>query len=99
MLTREFFQREHIDAGKDLGVIAAETGFSRKLLARHARQVGIPLVPSPRHVLIDPVWLREQADVPSTASSTSERPNGIVRFTCSAAGAGVVGRCALGRTA
>jgi hypothetical protein len=47
LLTRDFFQREHLHAGKNLATIEAETGIHRQLLAQHARQHGIrgtPLV-------------------------------------------------------
>lgn len=62
MLTREFFQREHIHAGKNLRTLASETGFSRNLLARHARAHGIHITPPPRISNIDPDWLREQVE-------------------------------------
>jgi hypothetical protein len=72
ILTAEFFHREHIDNGKDLDTLVAETGFSRRLLRDHARQAGIKPVspyrrarikiPSARHGdRIDPDWLRHQA--------------------------------------
>jgi len=44
ILTTEFFQREHIDAGKDVETLMVETGFSRDLLYRYARQAGIKFV-------------------------------------------------------
>lgn len=43
-LTADFFQREHIDADKDLPTIAAEPGFSERDLHRYARQAGIKIV-------------------------------------------------------
>ena len=80
-LTAEFFQREHIQVGKDLDVITAETGISRKLLIHHARQSGIKLVgvhqrprrsaPARRRAHIDPGWLREHA-------GTRQRANGDI---------------------
>jgi DNA-binding transcriptional ArsR family regulator len=61
VLTREFFEREYLRAGKTLHQVAAETGFSRPLVAEHARQAGISLTPySPPTADIDPDWLREQ---------------------------------------
>jgi hypothetical protein len=61
VLTREFFEREYLQAGKGLRQLAAETGFSRPLVAQHARQAGISLAHySPPAVEIDKDWLREQ---------------------------------------
>jgi hypothetical protein len=61
VLTREFFEREYLQAGKGLRQIAAETGFNRPLVAQHARQAGISLDHySPPVADIDKDWLREQ---------------------------------------
>lgn len=81
-LTVEFFQREHIQAGKTLDTIAAETGISRKLLIHYAGQLGVNLVgayrradlrsmPVRRRARIDPDWLREHA-------GTRRRTNGDI---------------------
>jgi hypothetical protein len=61
-LTLDFFQREYLDARKDLRTLEAETGIHRKLLARHARQLGIRLTHDRRGTPIDPDWLRTQAE-------------------------------------
>jgi len=71
ILTADFFQREHLQGGKDLSTLSAETGYASPTLRRYARQAGIELVtadrreriPAPRPRLrdrIDPGWLREQ---------------------------------------
>jgi hypothetical protein len=81
-LTAEFFQREHIQAGKDLDTITAETGISRKLLIHYARQSNIKLIGAYRRASlrsvpirprsrIDPDWLREHA-------GTRRRTNGDI---------------------
>ncbi|GGM88147.1 TniQ family protein [Dactylosporangium sucinum] len=62
LLTREFFQREYLHAGKTLRQLETETGLHRKILADYATQAGIPLKnatqrePTP----IDQAWLHEQ---------------------------------------
>ncbi|GFJ93499.1 LysR family transcriptional regulator [Phytohabitans rumicis] len=72
LLTREFFQREHVAAGKNLATLATETGFSRWMLHEHARAAGVKIVTRKikervkvtralRGDRIDPQWLREQA--------------------------------------
>jgi Bacterial regulatory helix-turn-helix protein, lysR family len=61
-LTLDFFQREYLDAGKDLRTLEAETGIHRKLLARHARHLGVRLDPQRRGTPIDRDWLRTQTD-------------------------------------
>ena len=73
MLTTDFFQREHIQAGKDVETMAAETGFSRKLLIHYARQCGVTLVgayrrrtrvrnvPARRRAQIDSDWMLSAA--------------------------------------
>jgi hypothetical protein len=60
VLTRDFFQREYLTAGKTLTQMEAETGFSRAWLARYARQHSIPLTSAATPAPIDPAWLREQ---------------------------------------
>jgi Bacterial regulatory helix-turn-helix protein, lysR family len=64
ILTREFFEREYLNAGRTLSQLAAETGFSRPLIAEHARGAGISLDHySPPVADIDEDWLREQYQV------------------------------------
>jgi DNA-binding transcriptional ArsR family regulator len=60
ILTREFFEREYITAGKTLRQLAAETGFPRKFLTRCARQHGITVAGALDPAPIDAGWLREQ---------------------------------------
>lgn len=62
MLDRAFFEREHLQSRKTLPVIAAETGFSRKIVARYAQMTGIRANPPIRKTAeIDPAWLKKQA--------------------------------------
>lgn len=72
LLTRDFFQRENVDAGKDITTLIAETGFSRTILNEYAKRAGFTFVRTkageririPRARNGDPVdraWLREQA--------------------------------------
>ncbi len=60
ILTKEFFEREYLQAGKRLRQIAAETGFYRPLVAQHAHKAGISLAHSPPPADIGKDWLREQ---------------------------------------
>jgi TniQ/Bacterial regulatory helix-turn-helix protein, lysR family len=60
LLTREFFEREYLQHGKNLNVIAAETGFSRTILAAAARRAGITLRTARVPLRVDAGWLREQ---------------------------------------
>jgi TniQ len=60
ILTREFYDREYVKAGKPLRELEAETGFPRKFLADRAREHGITLSSAPEPAPIDPDWLREQ---------------------------------------
>ncbi len=60
VLTREFFDREYLKAGKTLRDLQAETGFPRKFLAAAAREHGITLSSASAPAPIDGDWLREQ---------------------------------------
>ncbi|HEX9354502.1 MAG TPA: TniQ family protein [Streptosporangiaceae bacterium] len=60
VLTREFFQREYVQAGKTLRQLEAETRFPRKFLAERAREHGITVAGAFDPAPIDPAWLREQ---------------------------------------
>ena len=60
ILTREFYEREYVQAGKTLRDLEAETGFPRKFLAERAREHGITLASASDHAPIDPDWLRGQ---------------------------------------
>jgi len=60
ILTREFFDREYLQAGKTLRDLEAETGFPRKFLAATAREHGITLATASAPAPIDGDWLREQ---------------------------------------
>jgi molybdenum-dependent DNA-binding transcriptional regulator ModE len=71
LLSRDFFEREYIRAGKNLATIESETGIRRDLLAERARHLGIRLAHDLPSTSIDPDWLREQAE-------TLQRTNGDV---------------------
>jgi DNA-binding transcriptional ArsR family regulator len=60
VLTREFFDREYLQAGKTLRDLEAETGFQRKFLAAAAREHGITLARASAPAPIGGGWLREQ---------------------------------------
>jgi hypothetical protein len=60
LLTRDFFEREYIAAGKHLRQIAAETGLPTRLVAHRARQAGITLTRGHHTTPINPDWLRRQ---------------------------------------
>jgi len=60
ILTREFYDREYVKAGKTLRELETQTGFPRKFLAERAREHGITLSSAPEPAPIDPDWLREQ---------------------------------------
>ena len=60
LFTREFFDREYIQAGRSLNDIAADTGIGRHIIARFAKQSGITLRKTRAPFHIDPAWLREQ---------------------------------------
>ncbi|MDV6245345.1 TniQ family protein [Rhodococcus opacus] len=60
LFTREFFDREYIQAGRSLNDIAADTGIGRHIITRFAKQAGISLRRARAPFRIDPVWLREQ---------------------------------------
>jgi TniQ/Bacterial regulatory helix-turn-helix protein, lysR family len=80
VLTRQFFQREHVEAGKDLATLIADTGFSSRMLRDYARAAGIKIVTRAikdrvkvtralRGDRIDPQWLREQAGTRGRANT------------------------------
>lgn len=71
ILTHEFFEREYVEAGKDLRTIESETGIHRKLLSHYAHRLNIPITPVRASANIDPDWLREQAE-------TLHRTNGDI---------------------
>lgn len=60
VLTRQFFEREYLRAGKTLRELQDQTGFPRKFLAERAREHQIPLAGACATAPIDPDWLREQ---------------------------------------
>jgi DNA-binding transcriptional ArsR family regulator len=60
VLTRDFFDREYVHAGKTLRDLEAETGFPRKFLAASARDHGISVTSAFQPAPIDADWLREQ---------------------------------------
>ncbi|MFC5665953.1 TniQ family protein [Kitasatospora misakiensis] len=60
LLTKEFFQREYVEAGKNAGEIAAELDMPRDIVVEFARKAGITLHRAPRPRDLDPDWLRDQ---------------------------------------
>lgn len=60
VLTRAFFDREYIAAGKTLTQIADETGYNRRLVGQLAREAGIIITNLCEPVPIDEGWLRQQ---------------------------------------
>ena len=60
LLTKDFFDREYLTAGKRLRDIQADAGFSRATLARYAKAAAIPLVDATAYNHIDPAWLANQ---------------------------------------
>ncbi|MFI7524576.1 TniQ family protein [Nocardia salmonicida] len=60
LLTAEFFQREHIEAGHSLKALSQRTGFGISVLSQFARRRGIAVRQGPAPTPIDPDWLREQ---------------------------------------
>lgn len=60
LLTREFFESEHIEARRSLKELSAATGFGIGELSRHARRCGVKVRVGNPPARIDPVWLREQ---------------------------------------
>ncbi|MCC3318314.1 TniQ family protein [Nocardia africana] len=60
LLTREFFEREHLQKGRRIKELSATTGFSITELSRYARQHGITIRKGQAPARIDPGWLREQ---------------------------------------
>jgi AraC-like DNA-binding protein len=59
LLTRDFFDREYLHAGKSLEQLATETGIHYKLLAEHAHDAKIIIRAGPAPTPIDAQWLRE----------------------------------------
>ncbi|WP_134662651.1 MULTISPECIES: TniQ family protein [unclassified Amycolatopsis] len=61
VLTPEFFEREYVQGRRTLADLAAETGFSRAVIVRHARRTGTVLgAKGRRSIPIDTDWLRAQ---------------------------------------
>lgn len=60
VLTREFFEREYIAAGKNLRQLEAETGITRRFLTQVAREHGITMTGARGPAPASPRWLPEQ---------------------------------------
>jgi len=61
ILTRALFEREYLAARRSLAEISQATGFTKRMVTRRARALGIPIAPAaPRTFGIDEGWLREQ---------------------------------------
>jgi len=67
ILTREFFDREYIAAGKNLRQLEADTGVPRRFLTRVAREHGISMTGQVGPAPAGSCWLPEQ-DVTGTGS-------------------------------
>jgi DNA-binding MarR family transcriptional regulator len=60
-LTRELFEREYLTARRSLAEIGQATGYTKRMVTRRARALGIPIAPAaPRALEVDAAWLREQ---------------------------------------
>jgi len=61
IFTREFFEREYLQAGRTLADIGESTGFSKKTVAERARALGIPVSAAISQTTpIDKRWLKQQ---------------------------------------
>jgi hypothetical protein len=60
VLTRDFFDHEYVHKGLGLNELAEATGFGRHIIARFAKQLGVPLKAGRAPFPVDPEWLREQ---------------------------------------
>ncbi|WP_280465374.1 TniQ family protein [Nocardia brasiliensis] len=60
LLTREFFEHEHLEAGRSLKELSAATGFTIAELSQQARRCGVTVRKGQAPTRIDPTWLREQ---------------------------------------
>jgi len=69
VLTREFFEREYIAAGKNLRQLEAETGITRRFLTQVAREHGITMTGARGPAPAGPCWLHER-DVTGPRSGT-----------------------------
>jgi hypothetical protein len=85
LLTREFFEREHVTARKTLRQIEAETGIPRAHLASRARYAGIPVSSAWQPSPIDPQWLREQYIGKSRSYADIAAELGVIDVTVIAA--------------
>ena len=70
ILTREFFDREYIAAGKNLRQLEAETGITRRFLTQVAREHGITMTGARGPAPAGPRWLH-QRDVTGLRSGTA----------------------------
>jgi hypothetical protein len=77
-MTRGFFEREYISAGKTLRQISAETGYPCKFLAECARAHGVTPASASDPAPIDPDWLRDSTP-PACAPGTASQPNSASR--------------------
>ncbi|QKW20225.1 TniQ family protein [Kitasatospora sp. NA04385] len=79
--TRDFFEHEYVGANRTLHDLAAETGFSRSLLAQAARSHKIPLNKGKAPAINDPAWLRDQYHGQRKSTSTIAEELGTTQMT------------------
>ncbi|MFJ6141854.1 TniQ family protein [Kitasatospora sp. NPDC092286] len=60
IITREFLQREYVDAEKSFVDIAREQGLPKKHVIRRAKDLGVVIYRGTRPIEVDEAWLREQ---------------------------------------
>lgn len=92
LLTREFFEREHIAARRTLREIGTATGFTRETVARHAHAAGITITrPAPPVTVIGNRWLREQycRHLRSTSDIAAEIGAAQMTVSCALQRAGI----------
>ncbi|MEV7929211.1 TniQ family protein [Kitasatospora sp. NPDC088779] len=79
--TRDFFEREYVQGRRNLNDLAAETGYSRHLLAKAARTNGITLNKGKPHLVNDAVWLRDQYERQRKSTGVIAEELGISQMT------------------
>ena len=79
VLTREFFEREYIGAGKNLRQLEADTGIPSRFLTQVAREHGITMTGARGPAPADPGWLPER-DVtgPRSGTGSPAEPGGQI---------------------
>jgi DNA-binding transcriptional ArsR family regulator len=75
VLTREFFEREYVTAGKNLRQLEAETGITRRFLTQVAREHGITMTGARGPAPPGPCQLHER-DITGPRSGSPAEPRG-----------------------